>query len=90
MVKHYLPKMVDLHNYIPAHSVAQKLYNWETLNRMAVWMHLGVEKVLRKIHMQVSKADVDQIVNCIPEAVERVLKLLQAKAPLSSLTPVSS
>ena len=26
-----------------------------------------------------SKADVDQIVNCVPEAIERILKVLQAK-----------
>ena len=33
MVKHFFPKLVDLHNYSAAHSVSQKLYNWNTLNR---------------------------------------------------------
>ena len=33
IVKHYIPKIVDLHNYISAHAVSQKLYNWEALNR---------------------------------------------------------
>ena len=32
VVRHYLPKMVDEHNYTPASSSAQKLANWRTLN----------------------------------------------------------
>ena len=45
VVKHYIPKLVELHNYSAAHSVSQKLYNWNTLN----------VKVFRKIGMQLSK-----------------------------------
>ena len=30
---HYFPRLVDLHNYPPANSMQQKLYNWNTLNR---------------------------------------------------------
>ena len=33
VIKHYLPKLIDLHNYSPANSVSQKVYNWTTLNR---------------------------------------------------------
>ena len=29
---HYFPRLVDLHNYPPANSMQQKLYNWDTLN----------------------------------------------------------
>ena len=83
MVKHYIPKLVDLHNYISAHSVAQKLYNWETLNRILYQQRvMKIEKVLKKLGMQVSKSDIDQIVNCAPEAVERALKAVQAKVHL--------
>ena len=32
IVKNYIPKIVDLHNYSSAHSVNQKTYNWNTLN----------------------------------------------------------
>ena len=32
LVRHYFPKLVDLHNYSAAHSVSQKKYNWITLN----------------------------------------------------------
>jgi len=33
VVKHFIPKLVDLHNYIPANSAQQKLSNWNLLNR---------------------------------------------------------
>lgn len=45
VVKHYIPKLVELHNYSAAHSVSQKMYNWNTLNI----------KVFKKIGIQVSK-----------------------------------
>lgn len=35
VVKHFFPKLVELHNYTPAHSTHQKLSNWNTLNRQA-------------------------------------------------------
>ena len=31
VVRHFVPRMVDMHNYIPAQSVAQKQSNWETV-----------------------------------------------------------
>ena len=49
VVKHYIPKLVDLHNYSQAHSVAQKVYNWNTLNL----------KVFKKFGFQISKQEVD-------------------------------
>ena len=36
LIKHYFPKMIDIHNYSAANSVQQKLYNWETLNRKVI------------------------------------------------------
>lgn len=35
VVKHFFPKLVEIHNYTPAHSAQQKLSNWNTLNRQA-------------------------------------------------------
>lgn len=32
IVAHFLPKMVEIHNYSSASSQAQKLTNWDTLN----------------------------------------------------------
>lgn len=33
IIHHFLPKLVEIHNYSAAHSSAQKNYNWNTLNR---------------------------------------------------------
>ena len=33
LVNNFFPKLVDLHNYSSANGVAQKQYNWKTLNR---------------------------------------------------------
>ena len=33
VVHHFIPRLVELHNYSAAHSVRQKMYNWQTLNR---------------------------------------------------------
>ena len=41
VVKHFLPQLVELHNYSNAHSVQQKTYNWNTLN----------QKVLKKMSL---------------------------------------
>lgn len=35
----YFPKLVQLHNYTPANSVQQKLYNWNTLNRKNIRLY---------------------------------------------------
>jgi hypothetical protein len=32
LIHSYIPKVIDLHNYSPANSTTQKLYNWNTLN----------------------------------------------------------
>jgi hypothetical protein len=33
IVRHYFPKLIDMHNYSSANSVRQKMYNWATLNQ---------------------------------------------------------
>ena len=34
IVKHFLPKLVDVHNYPASNAIAQKRANWHTLNCM--------------------------------------------------------
>lgn len=34
IVHHFLPKLVEIHNYSAASSSTQKNYNWNTLNRI--------------------------------------------------------
>jgi len=43
VVKHFFPKLVELHNYTPAHSTQQKLSNWSTLNRHVYLFVLNVD-----------------------------------------------
>lgn len=51
IVAHYLPKMIELHNYSPAHSVSSKTYNWNTLNRKCIEKSLliGFRKGVQEI-----------------------------------------
>ena len=60
IVKHFIPKLIDLHNYSAAHSLSQKTYNWNTLN----------VKVLKKIGLTLSKKEIENIVNMVPDAIE--------------------
>merc|ERR1711971_618175 len=63
VVHHFFPKLIELHNYSTTNSVAQKAYNWRTIN----------QKVFRKIGFQISEQDVNDIVTCKRGACERVL-----------------
>ncbi|KAM3142075.1 Sperm flagellar protein 1 [Paramecium bursaria] len=69
IVNYFLPKYIDIHNYSQANSVKQKKYNWETLNT----------KVFKKMGFQLSREQVDSVIQCQPEAIERVLKFVQQK-----------
>lgn len=68
-IKFFIPGLVDMHNYVPAHSVKQKIGNWNTLN----------VKVFKKMGFQLAPQDIEAVVNCMPDAIERVLKLVQIK-----------
>eukprot|EP01041_Mallomonas_annulata_P004998 gene4998-9999_t len=65
----YFPHLVDLHNYSPASSVQAKIYNFDTLN----------QRVLKRFGYQLTRAQIEDIVNCRPGAVENVLNTLQVK-----------
>lgn len=69
VLKHYLPQLVELHNYSNAHSIQQKSYNWNTLN----------QKVLKKINLQLTVKDIKEAVEMVPETIERVLFTLRYK-----------
>lgn len=69
IVGHFLPKMVELHNYSSASSQAQKLTNWDTLNR----------KVLSKLSYTVPKSTVKDIAECKPGVIEVILANLRMK-----------
>ncbi|XP_030048412.1 sperm flagellar protein 1 [Microcaecilia unicolor] len=69
VVKYYFPRLVEMHNYIPANSMQQKLSNWTTLNR----------KVLNKLNFSVPEDVMRKIVQCSPGVVELVLNTLRHK-----------
>ncbi|XP_061408746.1 sperm flagellar protein 1 isoform X1 [Lethenteron reissneri] len=70
LVKHFFPRIVEMHNYIPANSVQQKISNWNTLNR----------KVLSKLcGMHVPLDVVRSVTGCSPGVVELVLHSLRLK-----------
>lgn len=69
VVQAYFPQLVEIHNYTPASSVKQKIYNFETLN----------QRVFRKLGYVVTRQVIEDIVNCRPGAVEAVLNTLQFK-----------
>ncbi|KAG1708207.1 hypothetical protein DVH05_024890 [Phytophthora capsici] len=69
VVAFYFPKLVQMHNYSAANSIKQKQYNWSTLNR----------KVFKRLHISLSKEDIDDLVQCQSGAIERLLVKLQIK-----------
>ena len=69
IVHHYLPKLVDLHNYSSASGITQKIYNWDTLNT----------KCFKKIGLHSNRQDFEAVSNCVPGAVEKLLQELQVK-----------
>lgn len=67
IVKFNYPRLIDLHNYSPSNSYAQKTYNWNTLN----------QKVFKKMGFQLNKEEIEAVVTCKKWAVESVLVKIQ-------------
>ncbi|PVD30448.1 hypothetical protein C0Q70_09714 [Pomacea canaliculata] len=67
VIKYYFPRMVDLHNYSPAHADKQKMENWYHLNR----------KVLYRLDLDLSDEVIRALVKSKKKVVERVLMLLR-------------
>jgi len=69
LLQHFLPKLVDMHNYSPANSTAQKMNNWGVLQR----------RVFSKLKFAIPEPVVRSICNCKPGVVELVLLQLKDK-----------
>jgi hypothetical protein len=63
VIKYYLPKMVDINNYPSSLNTNQKNNNWVTLNN----------KVLKKININLSKNEINNIISCKNYAIENLL-----------------
>ncbi|CAH1176582.1 unnamed protein product [Phaedon cochleariae] len=72
ILKQHYPKLVDLHNYSPMNSLAQKLTNWEILNK----------KVLKKIKINLTRDEREQLAKGIPGAIEKILSVIKLKVEL--------
>lgn len=73
LVKSHHDKLVDLHNYPSSHNVKQKMTNWNTLNSR----RRSAGKIFSKFGLQVKLDQIEKIVNCEPEAIERCLLALK-------------
>ncbi|OWF50991.1 Sperm flagellar protein 1 [Mizuhopecten yessoensis] len=85
IIKHYFPKLVDLHNYNPASSTKQKLENWYLLNK----------RVLKRLGMDLSDDVIRALANGKRHVIDRILILLRMQidnllARQEALVPVVS
>ena len=64
IIKSYLPHLVDLHNYPSCSNSKHKESNWNVLNN----------KVLKKLHIKLTKAEIDSIIKAEPLAIEKLLQ----------------
>ena len=69
VLKHFVPSIVDLHNYTNTNSAQMKTSNWTTLN----------QKVMKKLNINLSPKDIKDVVDMVPESVERILFTLRIK-----------
>ncbi|KAI5625049.1 sperm flagellar protein 1 [Silurus asotus] len=70
VVKHFYPKLVEMHNYTPAHSTQQKLSNWNTLSR---------QKVFSKLNFSLPAETLKKITLSTPGTIEPVLCALRER-----------
>ena len=64
IIKNYLPRLVDLHNYPSCSNSKHKESNWNVLNN----------KVLKRIGIKLSKKEINDIIKCKHLAIERLLQ----------------
>lgn len=69
VVRHFVPRLVEMHNYIPAQSLAQKQSNWETVQA----------KLLKKLKVRITPAQIQAIVSAKPMHIEPVLHQLRQR-----------
>ena len=77
IIKNYLPRLVDLHNYPSCSNSKHKESNWNVLNN----------KVLKRIGIKLTKKEINDIIKCEHLAIERLLQrvynVLQGKITIN-------
>lgn len=74
VINHFMPKLVELHNYVPTNNLTQKLVNWRTLN----------QKVFRKLGFVLSADDIQSAAQAEKGCIERILAFLKPKLEQST------
>ena len=73
IIKNYLPRLVDLHNYPSCSNSKHKESNWNVLNN----------KVLKRLGIKLNKKEINDIIKCehlaIEHLLQRVYNVLQGK-----------
>lgn len=69
VVKSFLPRLVEVHNYQPASSLKQKMENWKTLNH----------KVFKKLRLNIPENVMQGVVQMKQGVIEVVLNSLRLK-----------
>jgi len=69
IIRHFLPELIELHNFTPAHNLQQKMANWGLLN----------SKVFSRFGLNVPQNITQNICNCKPGYVEVFLYNLRYK-----------
>ncbi len=64
IIKFFIPKIVELHNYASTNNMKNKRENWNTLNR----------KVLKHLGINLSKNEIEMIINFTPGYIEMLLQ----------------
>jgi len=69
VLKHYIPKLVDLNHYHPVSAKPQKKEQWNTLSK----------KCFLKLGIQIPKDTIEKVVNNEPGFVELILRNMKLK-----------
>ena len=77
IIKSYLPRLVDLHNYPSCSNTKHKESNWNVLNN----------KVLKRLGIKLTKSEINDIITCqhlaIEHLLQRVYNVLQNKVNMN-------
>jgi hypothetical protein len=77
IIKNYLPRLVDLHNYPSCSNTKHKESNWNVLNN----------KVLKRLGIKLTKSEINDIITCqhlaIENLLQRVYNVLQNKVNMN-------
>jgi hypothetical protein len=84
IIKSYLPRLVDLHNYPSCSNTKHKESNWNVLNN----------KVLKRLGIKLTKKEINDIIKCEHLAIEHLLQrlygVLQSKINMNKDTKNNS